>query len=97
MSRYIDADTLPRHGNRGGLVHWKDIEEAPTADVRENVKGEWQYHYLGIGGDAVERYEYRCSVCGSLPWADVERGEELHNFCPNCGADMRGGYSPKCC
>ncbi|MBQ2649425.1 hypothetical protein IJI17_02140 [Candidatus Saccharibacteria bacterium] len=28
--RLIDADKLPRHGNRGGLVHWKDIENAPT-------------------------------------------------------------------
>ena len=33
MSRYIDADTLPRHGQRGGLVHWKDIAEAQTIDI----------------------------------------------------------------
>lgn len=33
MSRYIDADTLKRHGKRGGLVHWKDIEEAPSIDI----------------------------------------------------------------
>lgn len=31
--RLIDADILPRHGNRGGLVHWKDIEDAPTVDI----------------------------------------------------------------
>lgn len=31
--RLIDADALPRHGNRGGLVHWKDIEDAPTVDA----------------------------------------------------------------
>lgn len=33
MSRYIDADALPRHGQRGGLVHWKDIEDAPSIDL----------------------------------------------------------------
>ena len=33
MSRYIDADALPRHGQRGGLVHWKDIENAPSIDI----------------------------------------------------------------
>ena len=33
MSRYIDADALKRHGQRGGLVHWKDIEEAPSIDI----------------------------------------------------------------
>lgn len=33
MSRYVNADALPRHGQRGGLVHWKDIEEAPSIDI----------------------------------------------------------------
>lgn len=31
--RLIDADALPRHGKRGGVVHWKDIENAPTIDA----------------------------------------------------------------
>lgn len=33
MSRYIDADNLQRHGNRGGVVYWRDIEAQPTVDV----------------------------------------------------------------
>ena len=33
MSRLIDADALPRHGQRGGIVHWKDIEDAPSIDI----------------------------------------------------------------
>ena len=33
MSRWIDADALPRHGQRGGIVHWKDIEDAPSIDI----------------------------------------------------------------
>lgn len=33
MSRYIDANALQRHGQRGGLVHWKDIENAPHIDI----------------------------------------------------------------
>lgn len=31
--KLIDADILPRHGNRGGLVRWQDIEDAPTIDA----------------------------------------------------------------
>lgn len=31
--KIIDADALPRHGRRGGLVYWKDIENAPTVDA----------------------------------------------------------------
>lgn len=36
--RLIDADALPRHGQRGGLVHWQDIENAPTIDAVEVVR-----------------------------------------------------------
>ena len=36
--RYIDADNLPRHGNRGGVVYWRDIEAQPTVDVVEVVR-----------------------------------------------------------
>lgn len=31
--RLIDADMLPRLGTRGGLVHWKDIKDAPTVNM----------------------------------------------------------------
>lgn len=30
--KLIDADSLPRHGKRGGLVNWYDIEKAPTVN-----------------------------------------------------------------
>lgn len=30
--RLIDADELPRHGGRSGIVHWSDIEKAPIID-----------------------------------------------------------------
>lgn len=63
------------------------INGLPTAEHT----GKWVYRYIGIGSDAVERYEYRCSECGALPWADVERGENLHDYCPKCGARMKGG------
>ena len=28
--RLIDADALPRFGGRGGLIHSKDVDNAPT-------------------------------------------------------------------
>lgn len=51
----------------------ENIRGLPTADVRENVNGEW----------IVEDGEVVCSECGE-PHIET-------NFCPNCGADMRGG------
>ena len=47
----------------------------PTADVRENVKGEWEVI------DEAEPRRYGCSVCKVLSW-------NMSNFCPHCGADM---------
>ena len=64
MSRYIDADTLPRHGQRGGLVHWKDIAEAPHIDI---VRCENCRDCKEISMDCPSGYGYlyckqRCSV-----------------------------------
>ena len=41
MSRWIDADALPRHGQRGGIVHWKDIEDAPSIDIVRCGECKW--------------------------------------------------------
>jgi hypothetical protein len=50
----------------------------PAADVVEVRRGEWErIPYSFAGG-------YRCSCCGTKSM------ENYWNFCPNCGADMRG-------
>ena len=55
------------------------LNAIPPADVRENVRGEWIFPY----GD--KKYK-RCSVCGSVFYSIPYNT----NFCPSCGADMRG-------
>lgn len=78
-------------------LHCKRVATAvPAADVRPVVRGEWlssngNGHKVGWddmnpGCPAESCY---CSVCGDWLTASDEyptRG----NFCPNCGADMRG-------
>lgn len=55
----------------------------------ERKKGEWIEEdlsgYLTPGGNSI----YHCSECGHKegPWPHPR----LTNFCPSCGADMRGG------
>ena len=50
------------------------IRGLPAADVRPVVRGVWVKNGWSI----------RCSICGyDMPFA-------TRNFCPNCGADMRG-------
>ena len=96
MSRYIDADELIKTisstkftslGANDILVTCCQIviDNAPTADVRENVKGEWIEKKPMNFGKCVNGFGsiFICSVCG----------EEISccttKYCPNCGADMR--------
>ena len=55
------------------------LDNIPKADVRENVRGEW------ILEDESDVYElWKCSKCGNGAF------DARYDFCPNCGADMRG-------
>lgn len=60
------------------------VKEQPTADVRENVKGEWIKPISH--GDVLSygKAYYECDQCHKVAFF----GNEM-NFCPNCGADMR--------
>ena len=80
MSDYIRRqDAIDYLGNEGLITAMVIIDRVPSADVSENRTGKW------IDKDtATERFipRYRCSLCGGF-------GDNT-NFCPNCGADMRG-------
>ena len=95
MSRYIDADKVywelieeyPSDSDRILKVDYDDIrrivmdfiDDAPTAEVKPIVYGEWLYT-----GDMFNEGELVCSKCGHK--IDVA---DKSNFCPNCGAIMR--------
>ncbi len=88
--RYIDADRLrkdilglPNCYNGFSDTYDKAliidrIDEQPTADVRENVKGEWIKRK-----DKPLQNWYQCSNCGAICG-------ETPKYCSECGADMRG-------
>ena len=63
---------------------YKKIEELPTI---ERKKGKWKETDDGWDGTY-----YVCSECG-CPWTLIDGDPEDNgmNYCPNCGADMRGG------
>ena len=66
-----------------------DIDAQPTVDAvqvlpsAERKKGEWLEHYSHEDG---EKDGVECSKCRTHYYF----GGQLMNFCPNCGADMRG-------
>lgn len=84
--RYIDADKIeyedmlrPRgNGNyeECQIAYRDQIDDIPTADVRENIRGEWI--------DEHDPLSLKCSECGYR----VMRYNNT-NFCPTCGVDMR--------
>ena len=63
------------------------IKNIPSADVAEVRHGKWIEQEDGFG----DTY-YDCSCCGE-PFCLIEGTptDNMYNFCPNCGADMRGG------
>ncbi len=92
--RYIDADKLKKdicipltlsYDETVWLLN-KTIDDQPTADVRENVRGEWIVEKVWEHGETLV---WKCSKCGK------ETTIKNCNFCPNCGADMRGERKEK--
>ena len=66
---------------REAVERIKDIKPADVSPVRH---GMWKK--IGEWGRV-----YRCSQCGNfLDFDAVNAGRGDANFCPNCGADMRG-------
>lgn len=57
----------------------KYIKKIPPADVRPVVRGRWIPFTSEAAGDI-----WYCSAC------DIGFAHRM-DFCPNCGADMRGG------
>lgn len=94
MSRYIDAERLytaleqlyKDNGWERMEVHFSlsdmecNIHFMPTANVRENVTGKWLER---------DRCHIECPFCHSV-WADFENMVEYFNYCPQCGADLKG-------
>ena len=89
MARYIDAEMLKKKSYPFpcaiGVEHavsLRQIDETPTANVKEIARGEW----INMGGCRCD-----CSVCGGMVLGRADRtGWADSAFCGHCGADMRG-------
>lgn len=103
MSEYIERE-VALHGMDANIFHLRKVADEnpllnkavnlvqytrdfiaalPAADVVERKRGEWAEHY-----DADrELWYFDCPFCGD-DYSAVTK--YLQNFCPNCGADMRG-------
>lgn len=83
---HYDKANANRDFIRGHESYKEWLEDLPVADVRENVRGEWiKCDYLVDNLYLLDENEYYlCNKCH-------QKLRKAHNYCPNCGADMRGG------
>ena len=72
--------------NAQNLKDAREFDEAKQIVIealeQEPKRGEWQrFNYSD--GDVME-----CTNCGYRDWRDRWLEDEVHNYCPNCGARM---------
>lgn len=94
MARYKDIELLDvvtwesdnEDFDKGVNFVLEKIDSLPTADVAEVKHGEW------IEQEDMGDVYYTCSQCRN-DWTTIDDTpqENFMNYCPNCGADMRGG------
>lgn len=80
-------------GRKIGLTSAEEIvAEEPTLDCAPVKRGHWEKEEDFIGK------KYRCTMCKEVIRYDrayVCQGELIFDFCPFCGADMRGEENDK--
>lgn len=101
MKRYIDTDELKewvenwlykdRYYHNGRVSRtipttelYDILKQIPTADVVERKRGKW------IKSNESALRPYMCSECGALFDVDTVLGKLSWQYCPACGAEMKG-------
>ena len=81
-------DNVPMEQTAEILKLRKDLRELPSIQSKQK-RGKWIYGEDEYGIDG-----YHCDKCGFfVPWDYTHKFInyiEDYNFCPSCGADMRG-------
>ena len=107
MSNYIDFEIAREYlhkaceclGGNGGMMLKIKFDEEPKADVVEVLHGKWEEcEIVQEHGDEPiidEWQSARCSVCGKYHTTPYMYHFDHFNYCPNCGAEMRGELDEK--
>jgi len=84
---YVVLDTLVSENSEILRFALKDVEI--TDDESKEVKcGEWQYHSNPFSH--INPEDAYCSICGFWVCTPETNNFDDYNFCPYCGANMRG-------
>ena len=102
VSRKAVYDAMVEKGQRSRRYKLGEIWELNGTEIREALdtvpsvtpeqkRGKWNAYYHGI--NETPSFTYSCNQCGySAPYGlyGGKYSQKEWNFCPNCGADMRG-------
>lgn len=77
--------TTWRKSEAEAITAWNRAMGATDKNVgdKERKKGEW------VDGNGKDTFIH-CSVCDKEAYWDTDYGQQEFDFCPYCGADMRG-------
>lgn len=68
---------------------WARIDALPSVTPKQK-HGKWEEKAVSDEKVIDEWQSARCSACGKYHTAPYMYYFDNYNFCPNCGADMRG-------
>jgi len=95
MPRYIDADAIHyvEIGKGVEIALASDIDKIPTVSL-DDVRGvgKWeQKEVFSLDDTTIEQMQSaRCSSCGKYHTTPFSYYFSKYNYCPSCGARMKG-------
>lgn len=72
-----------------GYAYLEQLRSLPSTEP-ERIKGKWVDAILYHEPDDFEWEKVKCSSCKNFVTKPIFYHNNKYNFCPNCGADMRG-------
>lgn len=88
--RYLDDQCIWQEDciQVGGCNHCKEAINMAIEALKDRPQGKWIKTSDGDGWN--DWYVFKCPLCGATIEDRQYRSWE-YNFCPNCGAKMKGG------
>ena len=91
---HMAIEALEHLDNIEAYMHDFDVTEEEATKALERQQGKWIERSITHDRRDAKIPEWqsaKCSVCGKYHTTPFLYNIKWYNYCPNCGADMRGG------